>query len=61
MGRLLNISSIQQKLKPLSTKFKCFVDLVLSVMLYLELQEGKMCMSNKSHLKQFGATASCII
>ena len=52
---------IQRKPKPLGTEFKCFVDSVLLVLLHLELQEGKVRMSQKSHFQTLGATASCVL
>ena len=60
-GGLPNISFIQRKPKPLGTEFKYFIDSVLSVLLHLEVQEGKVRMSHKSHFKTLGATASCVL
>ena len=56
-----NILFIQRKPKPLGTEFKCFVDSVLLVLLHLEIQEGKVRMSKKSHFQTLGATASCVL
>ena len=46
-GGLPNITYVQHKPKPLETKFKCFVDSIMKIMLYIEVQEGKVRMSKK--------------
>ena len=41
---------IQRKPEPLGSELKCFVDDVLKVMLFFEIQEGRVCMSKRSIL-----------
>ena len=40
---------------------KCFTDAVLNVMLYLEVQEGRVRMAKKDYFRSLGATASCVM
>ena len=60
-GGYPNISVVLRKPRWIGTEFKCFVDSVLRVMLYIEIQEGKVRMSKKGHFRQLGATASCVM
>ena len=60
-GGLPNITYVQRKPKPLGTEFKCFVDAITKIMLYIEVQEGKVRMSSKPHFANLGATASCVM
>ena len=61
MAGLPNITYISRKPKPLGTEFKCFVDEITKVMLYLEVQEEKVRMSKKPHFTKLGSTASCVM
>ena len=41
---------VQRKPEPLGTALKCSVDTVLKVMLFVEIQEGRVRMSNKKYV-----------
>ena len=49
-GGLPDLTYVQRKPEPLGTELKCFVDAVLMVMLFVEIQEGRVRMSKKSIL-----------
>ena len=59
-GGLPNLAYVYCKPKPLGTEFKCFVDSVLKVMLYVEVQERKVCMSKKSHFSSLGCVMQAV-
>ena len=61
MAGLPALTYVSRKPKPMGTEFKCFIDSVLNIMLHIELQEGKVCMSDKNHFKELGAAASCVL
>jgi len=48
-GNLPNLSYMKRKPEPLGAEFKIIVDGMTGAMLWLEIQEGKVRMSNKEH------------
>ena len=38
-----------------------FVDAVIKITLFIETQEGKVCMDKKDYFDTLGATASCVM
>ena len=60
-GGLPNITYVSFKSKPLGTEFNCCVDRITKVMLYLEVQEGKVRMSKNLYFTKLVLTASCVM
>jgi len=61
LGGLPNLSFIKRKPKPLGTEFKNICDAAHGMMLYLEIQEGKVRMREKPFSKELGGNAGCAV
>lgn len=59
MNVYTNILYIKRKSKPLGTKFKGFVDSILNIVCWQEIQERKKRMKTKE-FRQLGTTAACV-
>ena len=58
-GGLPNLSFIKRKPKPLGIELKDVADGRHGLVLWMEIQEGKTRMKNKTHVKELGANAAC--
>jgi hypothetical protein len=58
-GGLPHLSFIKRKPKPLGTEFKNQCDGIHGVMLFLEVQEGKVAMRRKRHAGRLGVNSAC--
>ena len=58
-GGLPNISFVQRQPKPMGTEFKCAADGRYGLMLFLEIQEGKIAMRRAPFRNEMGAGAAC--
>ena len=47
------ITYVSKKPRPLGSEFKCFVDAITKIMLYVETQEGKVRMRKNVTLKMY--------
>ena len=59
-GNLPNLSYVKRKPEPLGTEFKNIVDGLIGVMLWMEIQEGKVRMSTKE-FQSLGSTCACVL
>ena len=59
-GGLDNISFIARKPEPLGTEFKCAVCPVTRLLVFVEIQRGKIGMKKVPYHKELGAGASCV-
>ena len=53
-----HLSHVPRKPKPLGAEIKSLCDGVFGCMLFLELQEGKVCMARKPYCDRYKATAA---
>lgn len=59
LGNLQHLSCIQRKPEPLGTELKVVVDSVLQMMLYLEIQKGKIVMRSAEFCDVMKSTVAC--
>ena len=58
-GNLPHLSMVARKPVPLGTEFKNIADTVTGIMLYLEIQRGKMPMREQPYTREHGGTTAC--
>ena len=60
-GGLPNISFILRKPKPLGTEFKTMCDADTGVMMWVEVQEGRTAMRQKTYSRELGTTCATVV
>ena len=61
LGDLPNISFVIRKPVPLGTEFKNIACTATKIMLYLEVQRGKLPMKELKYYSEYGTTTSCVL